>query len=66
VIGPGATPAAGHFVGSGPKTRSGKIMRRVIKAIVEGEALGDITTLEDQAAVEEVMRAVKASKAALS
>ena len=66
VIGPVATPAAVHFVGSVPKTRSGKIMRRVIKAIVEGEALGDITTLEDQAAVEEVMRAVKASKAALS
>jgi len=53
-------------VGSVPKTRSGKIMRRVIKAIVEGEALGDITTLEDPAAVEEVMRAVKASKATSS
>jgi acetyl-CoA synthetase len=66
VIGPVATPAAVHFVGSVPKTRSGKIMRRVIKAIVEGEALGDITTLEDQAAVEEVMRAVKASKATSS
>jgi len=63
VIGPVATPAAIHFVGILPKTRSGKIMRRIIKAIVEGEVLGDITTLEDQAAVEEVKRAVKASKA---
>jgi hypothetical protein len=46
-----------------PKTRSGKIMRRVIKAIVEGEPVGDTSTLEDQAAVEEVRRVVEASKA---
>lgn len=57
-IGPVATPAEIYFVQSIPKTRSGKIMRRVIKAIVDGEAMGDITTLEDGAAVEEVLKAV--------
>lgn len=59
VIGPVATPSAIYFVKSVPKTRSGKIMRRVIKSIIEGEVLGDITTLEDQSAIEEVKRAVK-------
>jgi acetyl-CoA synthetase len=63
VIGPLATPAAIYFVGNMPKTRSGKIMRRVIKAIVEGEPVGDTSTLEDQAAVEEVRRVVEASRA---
>jgi acetyl-CoA synthetase len=63
VIGPVVTPAAIHFVGNVPKTRSGKIMRRVIKAIVDGEELGDTTTLEDQAAVEEVKRVVAAYNA---
>ncbi|MDP6457715.1 MAG: acetate--CoA ligase [Candidatus Bathyarchaeota archaeon] len=63
VIGPLATPAAIYFVRSMPKTRSGKIMRRVIKAIVEGEAVGDTSTLEDQAAVEEVRRVVESSRA---
>ncbi len=38
-------------------------MRRVIKAIVEGEAVGDTSTLEDQAAVEEVKRVVEANRA---
>lgn len=63
VIGPIATPAAIHFVRSVPKTRSGKIMRRVIKSIVDGEALGDITTLEDPSAVEEVKKTVEAFRA---
>jgi len=40
-------------------------MRRVIKAIVNGEELGDTTTLEDQAAVEEVKRVVEAYNASL-
>ena len=39
-------------------------MRRVIKAIVEGEVIGDTTTLEDQEAVEEVKRVVEANRAA--
>ena len=59
-IGPLATPEEIHFVKSLPKTRSGKIMRRVVKAVANDmENVGDITTLEDQASVEEVKRAVR-------
>lgn len=53
------------FVDSVPKTRSGKIMRRLLRAVVEGATLGDITTLEDGVAVEEAIRAYEAIKAAL-
>jgi acetyl-CoA synthetase len=53
-IGPIATPKSIHFVEKLPKTRSGKIMRRVLKAIVKGETIGDISTLEDEASVEEI------------
>src|SRR5207247_10557562 len=35
-----------------PKTRSGKIMRRLLRDIAEGKTLGDTTTLADQAAVD--------------
>jgi acetyl-CoA synthetase len=52
--GPKGTPSKIIFVTKLPKTRSGKIMRRVIKAVAVGASLGDITTLEDEAAVEEV------------
>lgn len=40
-----------------PKTRSGKIMRRVLKKIVENKAseLGDLTTLDDHEAVKEII-----------
>jgi len=59
VIGPVATPEAIFFVSSLPKTRSGKIMRRLLKAIVSGKQLGDITTLEDASSIEEAKRAVE-------
>jgi acetyl-CoA synthetase len=45
-----------------PKTRSGKIMRRLIRAVAEGKPLGDVTTLESEAAVEEVKRAYEMIK----
>jgi len=57
VIGPIATPDEVYFVESLPKTRSGKIMRRVIKAVAMGKSLGDLTTIEDETSVEEVKRA---------
>ncbi|MDG7001029.1 MAG: acetate--CoA ligase [Nitrososphaerota archaeon] len=58
-IGAIATPSEIHFVKSLPKTRSGKIMRRVIKAVANGmDSVGDITTLEDEASVDEVRKAV--------
>jgi acetyl-CoA synthetase len=59
-IGTLATPEEIHFVKTLPKTRSGKIMRRVVKAVANGtENVGDVTTLEDQASVDEVKNAVR-------
>jgi acetyl-CoA synthetase len=46
-VGPIAVPAVINFVDSLPKTRSGKIMRRLLKAQVLGQPLGDTSTLED-------------------
>ncbi|UZE91886.1 MAG: acetate--CoA ligase [Methanosarcinales archaeon] len=57
-IGPIARPASIGFVGDLPKTRSGKIMRRVIKAKAIGAPVGDISTLANPEAVEELDRAV--------
>ena len=58
-IGPVATPEAIYFVSKLPKTRSGKIMRRLLKAVVSGMKLGDMTTLEDASSIEEAKRAVE-------
>lgn len=46
-VGPIAIPASIEFVDSLPKTRSGKIMRRLLKAKIMGQPLGDTSTLED-------------------
>ena len=56
-IGPIATPSELYFVSKLPKTRSGKIMRRLLKAIAKNDTVGDISTLEDGAAVEEIQSA---------
>jgi acetyl-CoA synthetase len=53
------------FVDMLPKTRSGKIMRRVLKAVVEGRDPGDITTIEDEGSVEEARQAVEELQAAI-
>ncbi|MBM4407215.1 MAG: acetate--CoA ligase [Chloroflexi bacterium] len=53
------------FVDMLPKTRSGKIMRRVLKAVVEGRDPGDITTIEDEGSVEEARQAVEELRAAI-
>ena len=45
-----------------PKTRSVKIMRRLIKAIIRGEELGDCLTIEDEVAIEEIKKAVESLK----
>ncbi|MEX2530199.1 MAG: acetate--CoA ligase [Gemmatimonadota bacterium] len=55
VIGPIAKPEAVLFSADLPKTRSGKIMRRLLRDIAEGKALGDTTTLADP----EVVRKLK-------
>jgi acetyl-CoA synthetase len=61
-IGPIATPDEIYFVELMPKTRSGKIMRRVLKAVASGQSLGDLTTLEDEASVDEIKRAYESLK----
>lgn len=63
-IGTVATPDDVIFVDKLPKTRSGKIMRRVLKAVAAGTSIGDITTLDDQTSVEEVMAAYEELKVA--
>jgi len=57
VIGPVATPERIYFTAKLPKTRSGKIMRRVLKAIVTETPIGDLSTLEDEASTEEAKKA---------
>ncbi|NJK80004.1 MAG: acetate--CoA ligase [Chloroflexaceae bacterium] len=59
-IGAIATPHGVHFVSTLPKTRSGKIMRRVIRAVYQGDNLGDISTIEDDATVDMIREAVDA------
>ncbi|HSB50145.1 MAG TPA: acetate--CoA ligase [Nitrosopumilaceae archaeon] len=56
-VGPIATPEQIYFVSNLPKTRSGKIMRRLLKAIASDEKIGDVSTLDDGAAVDEVQTA---------
>ncbi|RJS69282.1 acetate--CoA ligase [Candidatus Bathyarchaeota archaeon] len=46
------------FVSKLPKTRSGKIMRRLIKAIITDKPLGDYSTIEDETSIEEVKKAL--------
>jgi acetyl-CoA synthetase len=55
-LGPIARPKAVVFTDELPKTRSGKIMRRLLRDVAEGRALGDTTTLADSAVVEEIKR----------
>jgi acetyl-CoA synthetase len=62
VMGAVATPEQVYLVGKLPKTRSGKIMRRVLAAVASGAAVGDVSTLEDEASVDEVRRAYEELK----
>ena len=54
-IGAIARPERVLFTSNLPKTRSGKIMRRLLRDIAEGRALGDTTTLSDLSVIEELM-----------
>jgi acetyl-CoA synthetase len=58
-IGPIATPDVVNWAPGLPKTRSGKIMRRILRKIAAGEAgqLGDVSTLADPSVVENLMKA---------
>lgn len=59
-LGAVARPARVHFVTTLPKTRSGKLLRRSIQAICEGRDPGDLTTIEDPTALDQVRTAVAA------
>jgi len=52
-------PKAVHFVSLLPKTRSGKTLRRAIQALAEGREPGDMTTIEDPAALEQIRNALR-------
>ncbi len=53
-------PARVHFVGALPKTRSGKMLRRAIQAVCEGRDPGDLTTIEDPTALDQIRAALAA------
>ncbi|MCK4237725.1 MAG: acetate--CoA ligase [Candidatus Lokiarchaeota archaeon] len=55
-IGPVFQPEVIQFADTLPKTRSGKIMRRILKAIATGSSVGNITTLADPSVVDELIR----------
>jgi len=54
-----ARPSRVHFVTTLPKTRSGKLLRRSMQALAEGRDSGDLTTLEDPSALEQIKNALK-------
>ena len=54
-----ARPKAVHFVTLLPKTRSGKTLRRSIQALAEGRDPGDLTTIEDPTALEQIRKALQ-------
>ncbi len=58
-LGPIARPRAVHFVTLLPKTRSGKTLRRSIQALAEGRDPGDLTTIEDPSALEQIRAALR-------
>lgn len=56
ILGAIAKPAEIYFIQTLPKTRSGKLLRRAIQAVAEGNDPGDLSTMEDPYALEEVKR----------
>jgi acetyl-CoA synthetase len=62
-MGPVAVVGDIYFVSSLPKTRSGKIMRRVLKSVLQDRDPGDISSIEDEGSVEEARKAWKQMRA---
>ena len=58
-LGAVARPARVRFVSALPKTRSGKLLRRAIVAVCEGRDAGDLTTMEDPAALQQIRELFK-------
>jgi acetyl-CoA synthetase len=63
-IGPIAKPSNIVFTPELPKTRSGKIMRRLLRDVAENRPLGDTTTLADPAVVSEIQDRAESEKSA--
>ena len=59
-LGAVARPSRVHFVTALPKTRSGKLLRRALQAVAEGRDPGDLTTIEDPTALQQVKDLVAA------
>ena len=53
-LGAVARPSRVHFINALPKTRSGKLLRRAIQAVAEGREAGDLTTIEDPTALQQI------------
>jgi propionyl-CoA synthetase len=57
-LGAVARPSRVRFVNALPKTRSGKLLRRAIQAVAEGRDPGDLTTMEDPAALQQIKQLI--------
>ena len=57
-----ARPSHVHFISVLPKTRSGKLLRRTIQALAAGRDPGDLTTIEDPKALEQLQQALSAAQ----
>jgi len=62
VLGPIAKPRQIMLVAELPKTRSGKIMRRLLKDVAEKRSLGDVTTLQDSAVMDLISQGMNSAK----
>jgi len=62
-LGPIAKPRQIMVVPELPKTRSGKIMRRLLRDVAEKRSLGDVTTLQDSTVMDLIAGGLKSSKA---
>jgi propionyl-CoA synthetase len=60
-LGAVARPARVRFVSVLPKTRSGKLLRRALQAVCEGRDPGDLTTMEDPSALQQIKDMVQSS-----
>ncbi len=61
IIGPIAKPKEIYFVEDLPKTRSGKIMRRILKALLNNESLGELSTIVNPDCIEKIKERIKES-----
>ena len=57
-LGAVARPSRVRFVSALPKTRSGKLLRRAIQAVCEGRDAGDLSTMDDPAALEQIRQRI--------